>query len=305
MATMTGKEALMELLRNEGVEYVFGIPGATEVIFMDALEKHPEIEYILGLNEVVCAGMAEGYARASGKPGFLNLHTGPGVAASLAMLYNAYQGGVPLVITAGQQVTPLLLRDPALSGDLVGMASHFTKWSAEVIHAADIPLAVQRAFKMALQAPTGPVFLSLPQDVLEQTLDFEYTPDTPQFNMLRPDQDTINKAAGLLMESKKPAIIVESGVAKNEALSEVVKLAELTGACVYQPWMSDVNFPVDHPQYMGDLDPSNPGTRDILLPVDVLVGIGCPLFRQGIYSPESILAPSTRVIQIFIYQVKE
>ena len=84
MAIINGKKALVNLLRNEGVEYVFGIPGATEIQFMDALEDAPDIQYILGLNEIVCAGMAEGYARASGKPGFLNLHTNTGTAASLA-----------------------------------------------------------------------------------------------------------------------------------------------------------------------------------------------------------------------------
>jgi len=96
MVMMTGKEALMELLSNEGVEYVFGIPGATEALFMYALEDHPEIKYILGLHEVVSLGMAEGYSRTSGKVGVVNLHTGPGVAAAMPMLSNAYQGGVPL-----------------------------------------------------------------------------------------------------------------------------------------------------------------------------------------------------------------
>lgn len=92
MTNMSGKKALIELLRYEEVEYVFGIPGATEILFMDALEQAEDVKYILGLNEIVCAGMAEGYTRASGKPGFLNLHTGPGVAAALPMLYNAYFG---------------------------------------------------------------------------------------------------------------------------------------------------------------------------------------------------------------------
>ncbi|MBW1861868.1 MAG: thiamine pyrophosphate-binding protein, partial [Deltaproteobacteria bacterium] len=121
MAVMSGKKVLMELLRKEGVEYIFGIPGATEILFMDALEEELDITYILGLNEIVCAGMAEGYARASGKPGFLNLHTAPGVAAAMPMLYNAHSGGIPLVITAGQQDTRLLQYDPHLSGDISGM----------------------------------------------------------------------------------------------------------------------------------------------------------------------------------------
>lgn len=192
MSMMTGKKALMELLRSEGVEYVFGIPGATEVLFMDGLEDCPEIEYILGLHEVVASGMAEGYARASGKVGVVNLHTGPGVAAAMPMLYNAHLGGVPLLVTAGQQDTRLLMQEPALTGDLVGMASQFTKWSTEVLYAADIPLVIRRAFKIATHPPTGPVFVSLPQDVLEQDVDFESLPRAPSFTQLRPDQEAIN-----------------------------------------------------------------------------------------------------------------
>lgn len=295
---MTSKEALIKILVNEGVEYVFGIPGATEIVLLDALEKCPDIKYILGLNEIVCAGMAEGYARTSGKPGFLNLHTGPGVAAAMPMLLNAYNGGVPLVITAGQQDTRLLLHDPHLSGDLVGMARQVTKWSIEVLHAADIPVIMQRAFKLAMQHPTGPVFVSLPQNVLNQTLDFKYITNTPNFAKLRPDREAINHAVTILLESETPAIVVESGVARNNALAEVVKLAELIGARVYQPWMADVNFPVNHPQYLGDIDPGHPKTREILQPVDVLIGVGCPLFSQPMYLPEPIIARDTRVIQI-------
>lgn len=92
MTKTTGKHALVEILRREGVEYVFGIPGATEIQFMDGLEAAPDIQYILGLQEIVCAGMAEGYARATGKPGFLNLHTAPGLAAATPMLYNSKTG---------------------------------------------------------------------------------------------------------------------------------------------------------------------------------------------------------------------
>ena len=155
MVQMAGNEALMALLRSHGVEYVFGIPGATEILFMDALEKTPDIQYILSLQEVVCVGMAEGYARASGKPGFLNLHTGPGVAAALPMLYNAQAGGVPLVITAGQNDSRLLQYEPHLSGDIVGMAKLYTKWCTEIYHAEDIPAVMERAFKGGHAAAHG------------------------------------------------------------------------------------------------------------------------------------------------------
>ena len=298
MTMMAGNKALIELLRHEGVEYVFGIPGATEILFMNALREVPEIRYILGLHEVVCAGMAEGYARASGKVGFLNLHTGPGVAAALPMLYNARSGGVPLVVTAGQNHTRLLQYDPHLSGDIVGMGKLYTKWSTEIVHAEDIPSTIQRAFKMAIQPPAGPVLISIPQNVLEQQFDFQYKPNTTVYPRLRPDKAALDLALQMLCEAKRPFILVESGVARNEALNEVVRFAELTGARVYQSWMSDVNFPVTHPQYLGDLDPTSPPAKGIFKDMDLLVGIGCALFAQGFFNPEPTLPPDIKVIQI-------
>ena len=298
MTMMMGSQALMELLCNEGVEYVFGIPGATEVLFMDALEDHPEIKYILGLHEVVVLGMAEGYSRTSGKVGVVNLHTGPGLAAAMPMLFNAHLGGVPLVLTAGQQDSRLLMQEPALSGDLVRMASQLTKWSTEVLYASDIPLAIRRAFKIATHPPMGPVLVSLPQDVLSQDIDFEYVPRAQYFTRLRPDREAINRAVELLATTRTPAMIVGNGVAKAWALPEVVKLAELIGARVYHPWMSEVNFPVSHPQYLGDLDVGSLRTREILQSVDVLVVIGIPLFRQSVYLPKPLITTNSKVIQI-------
>jgi benzoylformate decarboxylase len=295
---MAGNKALIELLRREGVEYVFGIPGATEILFMNALREAPEIRYILGLHEVVCVGMAEGYARASGKVGFLNLHTGPGVAASLPMLYNAQSGGVPLVVTAGQNHTRLLQYDPHLSGDIVGMGKLYTKWSTEIVHAEDIPATIQRAFKMAVQPPAGPVLISIPQNVLEQQFDFRYKPNTTVYPRLRPDKAALDLALQMLREAKRPFLLVESGVARCDALNEVIRFAELTGSRVYQSWMSDVNFPVTHPQYLGDLDPTSPPAKGIFKDTDLLVGIGCSLFAQGFFNPEPTLPPGIKVIQI-------
>jgi len=298
MAMKKGGEALMELLLHEGVEYVFGIPGATEVLFMDALVDRPEIKYILGLHEVVALGMAEGYARTSNKVGVVNLHTGPGLAAAMPMLSNARLNQAPLLVTAGQQDSRLLMQDPPLAGDLVGMASQFVKWSTEVLYAADIPNAIQRALNVAVHPPAGPVFISLPQDVLDQRIDFEYIRRGRSSTRLRPDQEVIRKSAEILAKSKSPVVIVDNGVAKSEALTETVELAELIGAPVYDPWMSDVNFPVSHPQYLGDLNLTAPQTREMLKSADVLVAIGVPVFGQPLYFSEPLLTRNTQIIQI-------
>jgi len=298
MPVISGAKALIKILKNEGVEYVFGIPGATEVLFMDALEKDTDIKYILGLNEIVCAGMAEGYARVAGKPGVLNLHTGPGVAAALSMLYNAHAGGVPLVITAGQQDTRLLQQDPHLSGDIVGMGKMFTKWSTEIHHAEDIPMIIHRAFKTAMQHPQGPVLVSLPQNLMEQEIEYVKRPKSTVYSGLRPDKDALETFIGMISGATCPVIMIESGITRCNALDEVINFAELTGSRVYQAWMSDVNFPVRHPLYIGDLDPSQAIARDKLKDADLLIGIGCSLFSPSFFNPESILPENIKVVHI-------
>ena len=305
MTMTTGKQALVELLRAEQVEYVFGIPGATEIQFMDALEQAPEIRYILGLHEVVCAGMAEGYARATGRPGFLNLHTAPGLAAASPLLYNAQLGHVPLVVTVGQNDTRLLQRDPHLTGDIVGMGKIHAKWSTELVHADDLPVVMRRAFKMAIQPPAGPVVVSIPQNVLEQQLESP-TPAAPTAEAVgcgpsyrpRADRDALARAVELLAAARSPLALVESGVARSEAVAEVVRLAELTGARVYQGWMSDVNFPVTHPQYLGDLDPTSPDAASVLAQTDVLIGVGCSLFSHGFLPGDAELPEGLRLIHV-------
>ncbi len=298
MSMTTGKEALIRILREEGVEYAFGIPGATEVQFIDVLEDHPEIKYILSMNELVSVGMAEGYSRATGKVGFLNLHTGTGLAAGMSMLSNAYWGGVPLVVTVGQQDTRILAEEAAMSDDLVKIAAPFTKWATEVRRPEDLPTVMRRAFKIATHPPTGPVMVSLPLDVLANAFDFEYQPSGHSFTRLHPDDRSIAEAVALLAKAERPAIIVEDGVTRCEALDEIVRFAENIGAPVYQPWMADVNFPVHHPLYAGDLDPNTGATRDLLEQFDVLVVVGAMFFMQAIPTPKPLCPPCTKVIQI-------
>jgi len=298
MTMMTGSEAIIEVLQAEGVEYVFGLPGSTEVRFMTTLQQHPEIKYILALHEGVVLGMAEGYSRESGKVGFVNLHNSSGLASAMAMLTNAYRGGIPLVITAGQQDSRLLMQEPPNAGDYIRMTSQFTKWSTEVSYAADIPIALRRAFKVATQPPAGPVFVSLPQDVLAQNIELDYIPNVQSYDKLRADQEAIADAADLLINAKNPVIMIDSGVAKSEAVPEAVLFAEMTGSRVYQVSMiSDMNFPTTHVQYLGAIGTSSPDTIEMLKSVDVLVVIGSPL-RSGRYLPEPVFGINTKIIQV-------
>ena len=162
MPLMTGKDALVRMLMAEGVEYIFGNPGTSETPMMDALQDFPQIKYIQALQEGTAVGMADGYARATGRPAFANIHIAGGLANGISALYNAFRGGTPVVLTAGNSDTRMLLSEPTLSGDLVQMTRQYTKWSHEIHHAADIPAAVRRAFNEAKTPPNRPHLPLLP-----------------------------------------------------------------------------------------------------------------------------------------------
>src|ERR687885_414720 len=161
-----GRDLLFEALQAQGVRYVFGNPGTTELPFLDGFTSHPKVTYVEALHEDIAVGMAMGYARLAGTLGAVNLHVAPGLAHGLGNLYSAWQARIPLLVTAGQQHTRLLVQEPILTADLVGMARPFTKWAYEVRFADELPTVLQRTLKEALAPPGGPVFLSLPSDVM-------------------------------------------------------------------------------------------------------------------------------------------
>ncbi|MEQ8663784.1 MAG: thiamine pyrophosphate-binding protein, partial [Gammaproteobacteria bacterium] len=163
----TGANILLDVLESEGCTYVFGNPGTTELPLIDALVNRPRLHYVLGLQEASVVAMADGYAQASGKPGFVNLHTAGGLGHGLGNLLNACTSGTPLVVTAGQQDSRHAITDPLLQGDLVAIARPACKWAAEITSPDQIPVLMHRAFQDCQATPRGPVFLSLPMDVME------------------------------------------------------------------------------------------------------------------------------------------
>lgn len=295
----TGGRALADALKKNGTEYVFGIPGLTEVFIMEGLDETPEIEYVLGFNEIVCVGMAEGYARITGKPGVLNLHSGPGFISCLGLLNNAKNGGVPLVITTGQQDSRLLLHDPHLTGDITGIAKRYAKWACELTHPEDIAPVIRRAFKMSQQYPTGATVVSCPQDVMQVEFDYEAMEPAQVFTRVRPDTRAVEAALKALQKAQNPLIMVEGGVSRCDAQAELVAFAELIGAPVYASWASDVDFPMEHALYMGDADPvvPTPPIKAIFEKVDLVIAVGYPLYSQGVYFNGSAVPKNVKYIQ--------
>ena len=298
MPLITGREALTQMLIAEGLEYIFGNPGTSETPFMDSLQDFPQLKYVQALQEGTAVGMADGYARATGRPAFANLHIAGGLANGISALYNAYRGGTPLVLTAGNSDTRMLMADPVLSGDLVEMTAQYTKWSAEVLHASDIPVAVRRAFNEAKTPPTGPVFLSFPWDTMDDTADLEITPSSPGYFRTRPDTDAVARASQLLAQAENPMIVVGDRVAQSGAVGQIVRLAEQLGAKVYAASFSEVNFPTSHRLYAGALNLNNPATRQQFAGTDVVLAVGANVFNSFLYVPDGFLEPTTKLVHL-------
>ncbi|HEV3343833.1 MAG TPA: thiamine pyrophosphate-binding protein, partial [Pirellulales bacterium] len=229
----SGAQALLDLLVDSGVRYLFGNPGTTELPLVDALSSDPRIEYLLGLQEVPVVAMADGYAQASRKLGVVNLHISCGLGNGLGMLYNAFRAGTPLLVTAGQQDRRLKFEEPILWSDMVSVARPWTKWAVEIERVADLPSALRRAIQTALTPPTGPVFLSLPIDLQMEVAELDVTAAPPLDIRVRPPVEALRRAAKLLAEAKNPAILSGSRVVEADAVAPMVAVAERLGAPVF------------------------------------------------------------------------
>ena len=201
---MRGKHVLMDTLVAHGVECLFGNPGTTESPIIDSLPDYPQLRYMLALHEGVALGAASYYAQASGRTGVVNLHVAPGLGNALGMLYGALKAGSPLLVTAGQQDTRMRLRAPLLGHDLVAMAAPVVKWSLQVERADELAAALHRALKVAHDPPTGPVFMALPIDVLEQETDQPALPPGALYRRVEPDPAGVAAAAAATAGQPEP-----------------------------------------------------------------------------------------------------
>ena len=286
---MTGRQAFIRLLLDEGVTHMFGNPGTTELAIMEAVPQFPELTYVLGLQESIVVGMADGFARASNKLTACNLHCAPGLGHAMGAIYSAKFSGSPIIITAGQYEVGYGLQEPLLYDDLVPIAAPLVKWSFEVTRIEDLPRVIRRAAKIAMTAPTGPVFISLPGSVLDEEAEIDFGFPTRVDAAVRPGDETIRQIAQRLLQAKNPVIIAGREIANHDVFAEACELAELLGAAVYQesvPYNS--RYPNTHPTCMGDLTRNQKRVRQTLEAYDLLLCLGADLLRM---SPKSDVEP--------------
>lgn len=294
-----GASVLLEVLHSEGVEYIFGNPGTTELPLIDALLETPEISYVLALQEASAVAMADGYAQAARRPGFLNLHTAGGLGHGMGNLLNASISQTPLVVTAGQQDSRHTITDPLLLGDLVQIARPAVKWAQEVVHADQLPVLLRRAFHDANAAPTGPVFLSLPMDVMEEMSAVGIGKRSVIDR--RPIAGSLDVLAAHLagIAPGRLAIIAGDEVHWSDAAEEVMALAHTLGAPVYgSSWPSRIPFPTAHPLWAGNLSTKAVEIAARLANYDAIFALGGKSLITILYTEGSAVPPGCAIFQM-------
>nr|ALG88702.1 Benzoylformate decarboxylase [Pectobacterium carotovorum] len=298
-APRSGADILLELLESEGVEYIFGNPGTTELPLIDALLRHDDIHYVLALQESSAVAIADGYAKASGKTGFLNLHTASGLGHGMGNLINSRIMKTPLVVTVGQQDTRHYVCEPLLYDDVVSIASPVVKWTKEVTSAAQLPVLVRRAFHDASYPPTGPVLLSLPMDVMEEMHDASILAySRVNYHTVASSLDEL--AAELSnVQPGKLMMIAGDEIHSSRSTDETVQLAEMLGAHVYgSSWPLNLPFPPHHPLWRGNMPTTSRDIAKIIMNYDAVFILGGKSLITILYSEAESIPQDCVVYQL-------
>jgi benzoylformate decarboxylase len=294
-----GRHAIIEQLLADGITHMFGNPGTVEQGFLDALCDYPEFRYVLALQEAAVVGMADGYVRATKKPVVVQLHSGVGLGNGIGMMYQAKRGHAPLVVIAGEAGVRYDAMDAQMAADLVGMARPVTKWATRVLDGNSLLRVLRRAIKVAGTAPMGPVFVSMPMDVLDAVNQEPVVPTSIPITRVQPDESAVREAAAKLAHARNPIIIMGDGVAAAGAQEELTRVAEILAARVWGADCSEVNFSFKHPLYGGLLGHMfGEHSKAILRDADAVLVCGTYLLPEVFPSLDPIFAPATPVVQI-------
>lgn len=295
MATV--REVLFNLMRELKMTTIFGNVGSTEE---PMLQDFPEdFRYVLALQEAVAVAMADAYAQATGKCAHVNLHTAAGSGNGMGNIETAYYNRTPLIITAGQHMREMLIHEPYLTNKNPYLqAQPWVKWSYEPARAEDVPAAFLRAYITAIQAPAGPVYLSLPMDDMDREC-----PNPPAIRSiearLSAGPDVLQPVADALAAAKAPVLVMGGAVDQTGGWYDAIALAEKLNAPVFAaPFEGRPGFPETHPLFRGGLLSGMSSACKQLEGYDLVLVIGAPVFRYYPYAPGPPVPKGTRLIQI-------
>jgi benzoylformate decarboxylase len=293
---ITVREAVFALLREFGMNTVFGNPGSTELpMFRDF---PADFRYVLGLQESVVVATADGFAQARGAAALVNLHSAIGVGHALGSIFTAFRNQTPLVITAGQQARAILPYEPFLySEQAAQLPKPYVKWSCEPARAADVPAAIARAYYTAMQPPRGPTFVSVPVDDWDRPAQRLAARQASQ--MIAGDPALLSRAAEALSAARRPVVVVGASVARDDAWDETIALAEKHRAAVWASPMSARNsFPERHPLFAGFLPADRLQIVERLDGSDFILVLGAPVFTYHVEGQGPHIPTGASLVQL-------
>lgn len=296
--TRTVRDATFAVLREQGIDRIFGNPGSTEISFLTNLPD--DVQFVLGLHEASVVGMATGYAIATDRPAFVSLHTTAGFGNAVAALATARVNRVPLVVVVGQQERQHLAFEPFLAGNLAGLGGAYPVWTNEPALALDVPGAIRRACHEATQH-RGPAVVVVPSDDWRT----EFHPAREQASPLRVVRAGTDPGAALddlvaaLERADAPALVAGAGCANQAAWDALTRLAVRLGAPVWQEaFGASAGFPQDHSNFAGHLPGGRAALRCALADNDLLLVVGTGALRQYLYEAGPLVPEGVVVVVV-------
>src|SRR5438132_1026716 len=278
---ITGAQAVVDCLRREGIDHVFGIPGTMNLPILDVLRATPEIRFVLTRHEQGAAFMAYGFARSLNRPAIVTATEGPGVTNLTTGIGAAYKGYVPIISISGAQELWVREKDASQDIDQVTMNRPITKWAYSIPAVTKIQEAVRRAFRVALSEPLGPVHLDVSKDILLEHVE----PEPIAAAAYRPSSlpscssNELDRAAALIAQAKRPILLAGGGVLRENALGALQSLAEATGIPVATLQYHPDAFPTTHALALGPLGRNGWSSANRAMPeADVVIALGAHIF---------------------------
>ncbi|HBQ01483.1 MAG TPA: acetolactate synthase 3 large subunit [Gammaproteobacteria bacterium] len=306
MEQLSGGEALIRALQDEGVEFLFGYPGGAVLHIYDALFRQDHVEHILVRHEQAATHAADGYARATGKPGVVLVTSGPGATNAVTGIATAYMDSIPMVVISGQVESRLIGSDGFQETDMVGVSRPIVKHSFMVQNAADIPKTIKKAFHIATSGRPGPVVIDVPKDVTDPKVKFDY--EYPKEIKLRSYQvpsrghsGQIKKAVEALLGAKCPMIYTGGGVIQGEGCDELIELTRKLGYPITNTLMGLGAYPSTDQQFLGMLGMH--GTYEANMAMhycDVLLAVGARFDDRVTNSDTSKFCPDATILHVDI-----
>ena len=300
---LAGNDILIQSLIEEGVEYIFGYPGGAALHIYDSIFKQKEMEHILVRHEQGATHAADGYARATGKPGVVLVTSGPGATNAITGIATAFMDSIPMIVISGQVAKHLIGTDAFQETDMIGISRPIVKHSFTVDSAENIPEIVKQAFHIATSGRPGPVVIDVPKDTTapDKLFEFKYPNDVDIRSYkppIDPDPRQIERAVDAIIESNKPVIYAGGGAINSNASEELIRLNEILDFPVTNTLMGLGVYPATHKRFLGMLGMHGTYQANMSMHnADLIIAIGAR-FDDRITNTPKLFAPNAKIIHL-------